>query len=569
MKLCSCLLALLLGCSVSAEIIHEVVEEQTSVYLRCPHSVEGTVTWSRENNGREVKILTADVDRDIRHFKDPQRRYSSLSDKSLSIRRVTASDSGRYFCNREAVELTVIPPGTTTRDATEGTEVTLTCPPDAGGPFNKRWSSNNTGDINTQTGFYVSPVDQMLTITSVELKHSGLYFCEGKPAAYLKVTKGYTTTTTSRTNEDTTTTTTTTTTPTRQTTHLTNEDTTTTKKKRDKKDKKNKKSYTTTTTTPPTTRQTTTTVPSTTRPTNEGMMTTKKQGDNNKDNKNNTSNTTTTTTPPTTRQTTTTVPSTTRPTNEGMMTTKKQGDNNKDNKNNTSNTTTTTTPSTTRQTTTTVPSTTRPTNEEGKTTTTTTTTRQTTPSTPRLTNEDTTTQRGYTKTTTTTTPPTTRQTTTTVPSTTRPTNEVPDLVIGIVAFLLLLIIIIVVYFALRRRIKRRGSAERSPVYDEIRDSSAVPPTNGGGSLAGPTAIYCMADDFPDVLHHNDHTYSTIPDLPPVGKKSETSLPDNSTCSFIGNPFIGEINNGPSQLPDNIYFLLEKPKAPGNNTDQHL
>ncbi|XP_034401544.1 cell wall protein DAN4-like isoform X8 [Cyclopterus lumpus] len=489
MKSCSCALVALLACTAAAEIIHEVVEEQTSVSLRCPHSVEGTVTWSRENNGREVKILTVDVDSDIRQVKDPQKRYSSLSDKSLSIRRVTASDSGRYFCNREAVELTVIPPGTTTRDATEGTEVTLTCPPDAGGPFNKRWSSNNTGDINTQTGFYVSPVDQMLTITSVELKHSGLYFCEGKPAAYLKVTKG----------------------------------------------------NTTTTTTPPTTRQTTTTVPSTTRPTNEGMMTTKKQGDNNKDNKNNTSNTTTTTTPSTTRQTTTTVPSTTRPTNEGMMTTKKQGDNNKDNNNNT----------------------------KGKTTTTTTTTRQTTPSTPRLTNEDTTTQRGYTKTTTTTTPPTTRQTTTTVPSTTRPTNEVPDLVIGIVAFLLLLIIIIVVYFALRRRIKRRGSAERSPVYDEIRDSSAVPPTNGGGSLAGPTAIYCMADDFPDVLHHNDHTYSTIPDLPPVGKKSETSLPDNSTCSFIGNPFIGEINNGPSQLPDNIYFLLEKPKAPGNNTDQHL
>ncbi|XP_034401546.1 uncharacterized protein LOC117739316 isoform X10 [Cyclopterus lumpus] len=363
MKSCSCALVALLACTAAAEIIHEVVEEQTSVSLRCPHSVEGTVTWSRENNGREVKILTVDVDSDIRQVKDPQKRYSSLSDKSLSIRRVTASDSGRYFCNREAVELTVIPPGTTTRDATEGTEVTLTCPPDAGGPFNKRWSSNNTGDINTQTGFYVSPVDQMLTITSVELKHSGLYFCEGKPAAYLKVTKGYTTTTT--------------------------------------------------------------------------------------------------------------------------------------------------------------------------------------------------------------TPPTTRQTTTTVPSTTRPTNEVPDLVIGIVAFLLLLIIIIVVYFALRRRIKRRGSAERSPVYDEIRDSSAVPPTNGGGSLAGPTAIYCMADDFPDVLHHNDHTYSTIPDLPPVGKKSETSLPDNSTCSFIGNPFIGEINNGPSQLPDNIYFLLEKPKAPGNNTDQHL
>ncbi|XP_054461585.1 uncharacterized protein LOC129096916 [Anoplopoma fimbria] len=190
MNIFSCLLAFVLGCNVTAELIHEAVEEKSSVSLRCPHSVEGTVTWSREINGSKVDVLTAGGDQDIRHIHDPQRRYSSLVDKSLHIRRVTVSDSGRYFCNSEAaVELTVIPAGTSRLHATEGTRVTLTCPPHVGGSHNVKWSSTNAVEIQYRNGFYVSSVDQTLTITHVELVHSGLYYCDETPAVYLNVTK--------------------------------------------------------------------------------------------------------------------------------------------------------------------------------------------------------------------------------------------------------------------------------------------------------------------------------------------------------------------------------------------
>ncbi|XP_054462607.1 uncharacterized protein LOC129097728 [Anoplopoma fimbria] len=405
MKICSCLLTLVLACNATAELIHEAVEEKSSVSLRCPHSVEGTVTWSRENDGSKVDVLTAGGDQDIRHIHDPQRRYSSLVDKSLHIRRVNVSDSGRYFCNSEAaVELTVIPAGTSRLHATEGTEVTLTCPPHVGGSHNVKWSSTNAVEIQYRNGFYVSSVDPTLTITHVELVHSGLYYCDETPAVYLNVTKGKTTT--------------------RQTAAAT-------------------------------------TVPSTTPPTIKD--TTKRHQDTTK-----TSSTTTSTT----RQTATT-PSVT-------------------NSNNSINKTTT--------------------ESTFKTS-------------------------------------TTARTLTTVTN----TNEKPPpgLVYGVVvSFLFLLIIIIIVYFTRRCRIKRQGSAERCLVYEEIQDGSVLQPTDVGPN-------------------HNDHMYSTISDLPRVEKKSETTLPNDSTYSSIGNPFIGGNNKGPSHDPDNIYFLLEKPKAPGNNTDQHL
>ncbi|XP_044028430.1 uncharacterized protein LOC122864813 [Siniperca chuatsi] len=111
MKIYSCLLAFVLGCNVTAEIQQKIIREKASISLRCPHSVEGKVTWSREINGNKVDIITADPDGDIRH-NDPGRRYSSLADKSLHISRAAVSDTGRYFCNNElAMELTVIPSG--------------------------------------------------------------------------------------------------------------------------------------------------------------------------------------------------------------------------------------------------------------------------------------------------------------------------------------------------------------------------------------------------------------------------------------------------------------------------
>ncbi|XP_075938508.1 uncharacterized protein LOC142939172 [Anarhichas minor] len=257
MNICSCLLALVLGWNATAEIIHETVEVKTSVSLRCPHSV-GTVTWSRESNGSKVDILTVEVDEEIKHIHDPQKRYSSLADKSLYIGRVTVSDSGRYFCNSEAaVELTVIPPGTTRLHATEGTRVTLTCPPDGGSDI-KIWSSRNIDEIKHQSGFYASPVNQTLTITYVELKHSGLYYCDGKPAAYLIVTKGQTTTSTITPKTRPTATSVPSTTP------LTNEDTTSTTKRHKKKDRKNKNKGNNATTSSTTTTKGTTSTTATT-----------------------------------------------------------------------------------------------------------------------------------------------------------------------------------------------------------------------------------------------------------------------------------------------------------------
>ncbi|KAL7381349.1 hypothetical protein ABVT39_004536 [Epinephelus coioides] len=316
MRLSICLLALLLGCHVTAEILHEIVVEKTSATLRCPHSVEGNVIWSRESHGNKTDILTVNGDGDLKHIHDPGKLYSSLADKSLVILRVTISDSGRYLCNNEpAVELTVIPSGTIRLNATEGTTITLTCPLDVGGSV-PTWS-RGSGEIQQEKGFYVSPLDNTLTIKDVQLRSSGLYYC-GKPAVYLNVIKA---------------------------------------------------------------------------------------------------------------------------------------------------------------------------------------------------------------------------------------ASKERLVCGLVVSLLVLIIlvIIIIYFTQRRRLKTQ---DRCPVYDEIQDGFVLQPINAGSN-------------------QNDPTYSTIPDLPTVQKKTNTSLRIESPYSLIGNTFTDEKNKGSSQLSDNTYFLLEKPKAPGNNKDQYL
>ena len=81
--------------------------------------------------------------------------------------------------------------GTIIRNAAEKTNVTLNCPPDAGGSDVPTWSKDGR-EIQKKKRFSFSPVDKTLTIRHVKLNDSGLYYCDGKPAVYLTVIKGET-----------------------------------------------------------------------------------------------------------------------------------------------------------------------------------------------------------------------------------------------------------------------------------------------------------------------------------------------------------------------------------------
>ncbi|XP_030266268.1 hemicentin-1-like [Sparus aurata] len=78
--------------------------------------------------------------------------------------------------------------GTTISVAPEWTTVTLNCPRDVGGSHVPTWSTDE-GELQQDEQVYVSPVDKTLTITFVLPSESGLYYCDGKPAAYLTVTE--------------------------------------------------------------------------------------------------------------------------------------------------------------------------------------------------------------------------------------------------------------------------------------------------------------------------------------------------------------------------------------------
>ncbi|KAM8767879.1 uncharacterized protein AB9X84_006594 isoform 1-T1 [Acanthopagrus schlegelii] len=192
------LLLFVLGSSVSAAIKHEIIEEKKLATLRCPHAVEDKVTWSRETNGTRVDILTVDGDREEKHIKNG--RFSSVADpfKSLHISSVTISESGRYFCNDEAVvELTVIPSGTTRRSAEAKTSIDLKCLSEFTGSRVPKWTRQKSGtnitvypqnnEVQHMTRFLYSTKEKMLTITQVQRDDAGLYYCDGKPVLYLDV----------------------------------------------------------------------------------------------------------------------------------------------------------------------------------------------------------------------------------------------------------------------------------------------------------------------------------------------------------------------------------------------
>lgn len=77
--------------------------------------------------------------------------------------------------------------------------MSLRCPPDAAGPT---WTREAKGKKTTvfskdkeqeetqaQTRLQFSPENKTLTVTDVQPDDAGLYYCDGKAAQYLKVTK--------------------------------------------------------------------------------------------------------------------------------------------------------------------------------------------------------------------------------------------------------------------------------------------------------------------------------------------------------------------------------------------
>ncbi|KAF6723241.1 hypothetical protein FQA47_025134, partial [Oryzias melastigma] len=188
-KLCCCLMAFTLISYVAADVDHVVVNETRQIVLRCHQSVKGDVTWSREKDGRTSKIITISGDEDKKHTKDP--RYYSQADKSLVITKVKSSDSGRYDCNNEpAAELTVIPSenhqsfaGTEIKTVRERKSVTLKCPDEDDDDL--KWS-RLFGEIRQGR---IQIKDQKLIIKDARREDTGLYFCGGKPAVFLNVTR--------------------------------------------------------------------------------------------------------------------------------------------------------------------------------------------------------------------------------------------------------------------------------------------------------------------------------------------------------------------------------------------
>ncbi|XP_054600989.2 mucin-22 [Nothobranchius furzeri] len=182
------LLVFVLGSCVTADLPHEAVKEKKSTTLSCGRPGGDIVTWSMERNGIKEYILTNDGSTTIKHIKDPNKLYDSQHDKSLYIMKVEVSDSGRYFCNNEsAVELTVIPSGTRTQTVKEGKDTTIKCL-NASEGYKPSWSREIAGRPE-HIRSAVPPGGEKLKITQVQLSDFGLYFCNGKPAVYLKVTQ--------------------------------------------------------------------------------------------------------------------------------------------------------------------------------------------------------------------------------------------------------------------------------------------------------------------------------------------------------------------------------------------
>ncbi|KAL7382274.1 hypothetical protein ABVT39_019854 [Epinephelus coioides] len=541
----SCLLAIILGCNITAAIIQRVVEENGIILLECPDSVEGTVTWSRESNGNKIEILTCDGEQDKRHIHDPERRYRSFGKKLLYITRVIISDTGRYFCNDEpAVELMVNPAATpylwqmcvrtvigilyliimisitvTTwrkeiipKVIKEKDSITLLCPHSVDG--NVTWSrerNRNKVDIlrveydrdirliHDPYKRFSSLADKSLHIRRVYVSDTARYFCNNKPAARLTVISSEIlhkiveekTSATLRCphsvegnviwSRE---------------SHGNKTDILTVNGDGDLKHIHDPgKLYSSLADKSLVIRRVTISDSGRYLCNNEPAveLTVIPSGT---IRLNATEGTTITLTCP--LDVGGSVPTWSRGSGEIQQ-------------------------------------------EKGF---------YVSPLDNTLTIKDVQLRNSglyycgkpavYLN---------------VIKAASKDHQPVLRLVCGVVfSFLVLVIIIIfIIYFTQRRRLKRQGNEERFHVYDEIQDGFLLQPTNGGGSLAEPTATYCMAG-FSAGSNQNDPSYSTIPDLPPVQKTTNTSLHIESPYSLIGNTLTDEKNKG------FIHEVVEEKKA---------
>ncbi|KAI4904818.1 hypothetical protein NFI96_010663, partial [Prochilodus magdalenae] len=152
--------------------------------LPCGGITTGSVTWSRDTNGQREDILTTTNGKTTKHISDPDRRYGSQADLTLTIRRVSQSDAGRYYCGGATVELTVTDQ---TLRVTEGTQAVLHCGTQTTGTVT--WSRDTNGqreDILTTTNGevmysadsrYTTGRSLALVIYQVSRSDAGTYYC--------------------------------------------------------------------------------------------------------------------------------------------------------------------------------------------------------------------------------------------------------------------------------------------------------------------------------------------------------------------------------------------------------
>ncbi|KAK2887352.1 hypothetical protein QQF64_013528 [Cirrhinus molitorella] len=77
---------------------HQRVRPNGMAVLPCGELKAGKVTWSRDQQGRRLSILSTDDNGDIIRHMD-NHNHSSLPDLSLLIWFVSSWDEGLYYCN--------------------------------------------------------------------------------------------------------------------------------------------------------------------------------------------------------------------------------------------------------------------------------------------------------------------------------------------------------------------------------------------------------------------------------------------------------------------------------------